>query len=80
MVIFLLNSLWSFSYNSFVKFKRLSFSYNSFVKFYGDKKNGSHNMTPLYPNLCYNEVCYKGNVLYFAVVYVNFSYSLNVIL
>ena len=39
-----------------------SFSYNSFVKFHV-KKFGSHNMTVLYPNLCYNEpheVCYKG--------------------
>ena len=24
-------------------------------------------MTELYPNLCYNEVCYKGTVLYFYV-------------
>ena len=37
-------------------------------------------MTTLYPNMCYNEVCYKGNALYFTVVNVNFSYSLNVIL
>ena len=35
-----------------------SFSYNSFVKLYG-KKFGSHNMTVLYPNLCY-----KGTALY----------------
>ena len=34
-----------------------SFSYNSFVKFNG--KNGSHNMTMLHPNPCYNEMCYK---------------------
>ena len=34
-----------------------SFSCNSFVKFQG-KKFGSHNMTLLYPNPCYNEVCY----------------------
>ena len=40
-----------------------SFSYNSFVKLHG-KKFGSHNMTLLYPNLCYNEVCYKGTALY----------------
>ena len=33
-----------------------SFSLNSFVKFHC-KKFGSHNMTVLYPNLCYNEVC-----------------------
>ena len=43
-----------------------SFSYNSFVKFHG-KKIGSHNMTELYPNLCYNEVCYEGTALFFYV-------------
>ena len=31
-----------------------SFPYNSFVKFHG-KKFGSHNMLVLHP--CYNEVC-----------------------
>ena len=31
-----------------------SFAYNSFVKFY--VKNMGHNMTLLYPNLCYIEV------------------------
>ena len=40
-----------------------SFSYDSFVKFCG-KKFGSHNMTMLYPNPCYNEVCFKGTALY----------------
>ena len=40
-----------------------SFSYKSFVKFYG-KKLGSNNMIVLYPNTCYNEVCYKETVLY----------------
>ena len=40
-----------------------SFSYNSFVKFHG-KKIGSHNMTLLYPNTFYSEVCYKGTALY----------------
>ena len=35
-----------------------SFSYNSFVKLHG-KKYGNPNMTMLYPNLCYIEVCYK---------------------
>ena len=35
-----------------------SFSYNCFVKFHGIKI-GSHNRTIPYPNLCYNEVCYK---------------------
>ena len=34
------------------------------VKFHG-KKSGSHNMTVLYPNSCYNEVCYTGTALYF---------------
>ena len=33
-----------------------SFSYNSFVKFY--LKNGSRKKTVLYPNLCYNQVFY----------------------
>ena len=27
------------------------------------KRFGSHNMTMLYPHLCYNEVCYKGITL-----------------
>ena len=27
-----------------------------------------HNMTMLYPNLCYNEVFYKGTVLYSVVI------------
>ena len=36
-----------------------SFSYNSLVKFHDGKKSGSHNMTMLYPNLC-SEVYYKG--------------------
>ena len=31
-----------------------SFSYNSFVKFHG-KTFGSHNMTVSYTNLCYNK-------------------------
>ena len=44
-----------------------SFSYNSCIKFTG-KKIGCHNMTVLYPNPCYNEVCYKGTALY-CVVY-----------
>ena len=38
-----------------------SFSYNPFVKFHG-KINGSHNMTVLYPNLCYKKVFYKRTV------------------
>ena len=41
-----------------------SFSNNSFVKFLGKKKIGSHNMTMLYLNLNYNEVCYKGTAFY----------------
>ena len=40
-----------------------SFSYNSFVKSHG-KKNGSHNQAMLYPNLCYNKVCYNGTTVY----------------
>ena len=48
-----------------------SFSYNSFVKFHG-KKIGSHNMTVFYPNLCLgyirinhviSESCNKGMIL-----------------
>ena len=34
---------------------KLSFSYNSVVKFNG-KKIGSHDMTVLYPNPCYNKL------------------------
>ena len=49
-----------------------SFSYNSFVKFHG-KKFGSHNMTVLYPNLCYNKVCYKGSALYYDLSYCGFT-------
>ena len=29
----------------------------------GIKKFGGHNMTLLYPNLCYNETCSKGTAL-----------------
>ena len=35
------------------------------VKFQG-KKYGRHNMTALYPNPCYNEVCNKGIALQFS--------------
>ena len=35
----------------------------SFVKFHGNK-NGSLNMTMLYPNLCYNKVHNKGTALF----------------
>ena len=34
-----------------------------FEKFHG-KTFGSHNMTLLYPNPCYNVLCYKGTTLY----------------
>ena len=37
-----------------------SFSYNFFVKFHGEKNWESQHD---YPNLCYNEVCYKGTAL-----------------
>ena len=40
-----------------------SFLFNLFVKFHGNKYV-SHNMAMLYPNPCYNEVCYKGTALY----------------
>ena len=43
-----------------------SFSYNTFVKFHS-KTIGSH-MTVLYPNPCYNEVCYKGT--YFTMFFI----------
>ena len=33
------------------------------ILFHG-KKFGCHNMNMLYPNSCYNEVCYNGTVLY----------------
>ena len=43
-----------------------SFSYNALVGFHG-KIFGSHNMTVLYPNLCYNEACYKEATLYLSI-------------
>ena len=43
---------------------------NFVVKFHG-KKIGSQNMIMLYPNLCYNKVCYKGTSLY--MMYVDVS-------
>ena len=45
--------LWSFSYDSFAKFHNKTFE--------------SHNMTMLYPNLCYNEVCNTGSTLHVVV-------------
>ena len=30
--------------------------------------HGSHNMTVLYPNLCYNGMCYKGTAMYHETV------------
>ena len=42
-----------------------SFSYIPFVNFHVRKKmSGSHNMTVLYLNLCYNEVCSRRTALY----------------
>ena len=41
-----------------------SFSYNFFVKFYGKNLGATIWSTMLYPNLCYNDVCYKGTALY----------------
>ena len=43
----------------------LLFSYNSFVKFRGKKKMGSHILTVLYPNPCYNKMCNKGTAFNF---------------
>ena len=40
-----------------------SFSYNSLVKFHG-KKIRRQIMTVLYTDLCYNEECYKGTAPY----------------
>ena len=67
--------LWSFSYNSFVKFHDKKFVSHNMTRLYFNpcyghfaynpfvklhgKKFVSHNMTMLYSNLCYNEVCYK---------------------
>ena len=48
-------------------YREMTITYNSFVKFLG--KNFRSHMTMLYPNLCYNEVCYKGTVLYTLVVW-----------
>ena len=37
------------------------------------KKFGSHSMTLLYPDLCYNKACYKGTALYDKfILYLNF--------
>ena len=33
-------------------------------------------MTMLYPNPCYNEVCYKGTALYLGLVSVGNNYEL----
>ena len=41
------------------------------VNFHG-KKIGNH-MTGLYTNLCYNEVCYKGTILYWSFHIVHVS-------
>ena len=37
------------------------------------KKFGSHIMTVFCPNLCYNEVCYKGTAMYLGVTGDNFQ-------
>ena len=44
-----------------------SFSYNSFVKFHS-KKFGSHNMTMLYRNPCYNEASYNDCTVLFTAL------------
>ena len=42
-----------------------SFSYNSLVKFHGRKKMRARpECDHVIPNLCYNELCYKGTSLY----------------
>ena len=40
-----------------------SFSYNFFVKIHG-KKFGRQQQPCFYPNLCNNEACFKGALLY----------------
>ena len=40
-----------------------SFSYNSFVKFHGKEIWEPQPDRGIYPNPCYNEVCYKGTAL-----------------
>ena len=40
----------------------LSFSHSS-LKNSRINKFGSHNITVVYPNLCYNKMCYKGTAL-----------------
>ena len=37
-------------------------NYNPFLKFHG-KNIRSHNITVIYPKLCYNEVCYNWTIL-----------------
>ena len=37
------------------------------------KKFGSHNMTVLYPSLCYNDVWNKGTTLYIETVFISFQ-------
>ena len=53
----------------------LSFSYKSIIKLNG-KKFESHNMTMLYPNLCYNKACYKKTALIVLsiLIWVRFIY------
>ena len=45
---------------------------NTFVKFHGKKIWEPHSMVVLYPNLCYNKVCYIGAALY-KHVYLHFQ-------
>ena len=48
----------------------LSYSYKSIVKLNG-KIFRSHNMTMLYPHLCYNKACYKKTAIYVLSILIN---------
>ena len=51
-----------------------SFSYNSFENFHGKKIWEPDNMTVLYPNWCYNELCLIGplKVFFYEMLYYIF--------
>ena len=51
---------------------------HSFEKFHGKfflEQQHDHNMTMIYPNLCFNKVCCKGTALYLVKILSNISVS-----